>query len=173
MPQETVAAGEGKRLTPRFSVTIPVEAANAGSAPSAKSIQARASGVLSLLPSPLMPKAVRCGLPLALRARGGPRRGNRAAEHHVALAGIGIATGVRSASPDDQVRQAVAIDVTGAGNADAGVVVGIDAVDPETADAQHGEIDRRAAGLAEHHIAFAGTEAADGAGPIGADDQIG
>lgn len=67
--QETVAAGVGKAPAERVSVKISVEALLSRSSPLAKSIQARASGVLSLLPSPVMPKAVRGGLPLALRAR--------------------------------------------------------------------------------------------------------
>ena len=70
MRHDTAAPGAGTAPAARVIVTTSVDApVSSRSAPSAKSTQARTSGVLSLLPSPVMPKAVRGGSPFALRAR--------------------------------------------------------------------------------------------------------
>ena len=89
----------------------------------------------------------------------------RLAEHHIAVAGT-VARARRRAGtvgkvgPDDEVVEAVAVDVAGGGDRKAGPIARIRAVDHEAADAGGDvhEIDRgaKAAGLAEHHIAVAG-----------------
>ena len=87
------------------------------------------------------------------------------AEHHIAVAGSGarVAGAVGEIGPNDQVVEAVAVDVAGRRHRGAGVVAGLLAVDDEAAGAggDGGEVDRgaEAAGLAEHHIAVAGTGA--------------
>jgi hypothetical protein len=57
---------------------------------------------------------------------------------------------------DDEIGEDVAIGITGTGDAGARAVVRVDTVDPETVRAQRGQIDRGAAVLAEHGLAFAG-----------------
>src|SRR6185369_13135249 len=88
--------------------------------------------------------------------------------------------------PDDQVGEAVAVDVTSRRNTVAGSVTGRIALDDEALDggearADVGKIDHRAAGavhrpeprrLAEHHIGLAGLDAAVVARRR-ADDQVG
>ena len=87
------------------------------------------------------------------------------AEQHVAVAGIAARARRRAGTvgtrrPDDEVVEAVAVDVAGGGDRKAGIIVRIRPVDHEAADACRDveEIDRRAepARLAEHHIAVAG-----------------
>ena len=62
-------------------------------------------------------------------------------EDHVGLAGIAVAARVSTPSSDDQVGQAIAVDVAGAGDAEARAVIGIDAVDAEAAGPEIAEID--------------------------------
>ena len=94
------------------------------------------------------------------------------AEHHIAVAGkvARVAGAVGRRSPDDEVVEAVAIDVAGRRNRDAGLVSRILPVDDESAVAgrDSGQVDlgREAAGVAEHHIAVAGV-AACVAGAVG------
>ena len=61
-----------------------------------------------------------------------------------------------SARADDQVSQAIAVDIARAGDAGARAVIGIDAVDAEAAVPEIGQIDRRRASLAEDHVALPG-----------------
>ena len=99
----------------------------------------------------------------------------RRAEQHVAVAGIGrlLAGPSAPARPNDQVVEAVAVDVAGRGDRVAGEVVRLLAVDDEAAGAggDVGEIDRgaKAARLAEHHIAVAGKVGAPLRGAVGDD----
>ena len=95
-----------------------------------------------------------------------------AAEHHVAVAGIGLGIGRRVAKvrADDQVVEAVAVQVADGGHRAADLVTGIAAADDKAA-AAGGDIGKRqidkAAGAAEHHIGGAAALHADGA-----DDQV-
>ena len=85
------------------------------------------------------------------------------AEHHVAVARTGACVAGAGAGecPDDEVVEAVAVDVAGRGYRTAGVIVRVLAMDDEAAVAgrDRGEVDlrRKAAGVAEHHVAVAGT----------------
>ncbi len=90
------------------------------------------------------------------------------AEQHIAVAGLGTRARRRTGTvgkerPDDKVVEAVAVDVPGGGNRNAGIIVRIRAVDHEAADAGGDvhEIDRRteSASVAEYHIAVAGFDA--------------
>ena len=102
------------------------------------------------------------------------------AEHHVAVAGVGfdIARRVAALGADDQVVEAVAVDVAGGGDRAAGQVAGILADDDEAAAAggDVGQVDGRAkaAGPAEHHVAVAGVgfDIARRVAALGADDQV-
>src|SRR5262245_643910 len=84
------------------------------------------------------------------------------AEHHVAVArgGACVAGAVAAISSDDQVVEAVAVDVAGRGYRKAGEVIDLLAMDDEAPDAgrDHGEVDlrRKGTGVAEHDIAVAG-----------------
>ena len=84
------------------------------------------------------------------------------AEQHVAVAGVdaGVAGAVAEPRPDDEVVEAVAVDVAGRGDRNAGLIGRVLAMDDEAAVAGRdgGEVDRgaEAAGLAEHHVAVAG-----------------
>ena len=83
------------------------------------------------------------------------------AEDDIGLAGIGAAiVAVRRA--DDEVVEAVAVDVAGRGDAAARLVVGGVALDDEPVGRSEGrEVDgREAAGLAENDIGLAGMAAA-------------
>ncbi len=107
-------------------------------------------------------------------------------EHHIAVAGIGARSRRRAgtvgrARSNDNVVEAVAIDVPGRGNRLACPIERIHAVDHESADARFDvhQIDRRAepAGLAKYHIASAGIVAGAGrragtVGPVSADDKV-
>ena len=61
----------------------------------------------------------------------GGRKSARAAEHHVALAGSSLAVGVGTIRADDQVVDAVTVDVAGAAHRTARAIVGIDAFEDE------------------------------------------
>ena len=100
------------------------------------------------------------------------------AEHHIAVAGSvarsrRYAGTVGTGRPDDEVVEAVAVDVACGGDRKAGLIARIFPVDHEPAQAggRH-EIDRgaEAASLAEHHIAVAGhaARARRRAGTVGA-----
>ena len=103
------------------------------------------------------------------------------AEHHIAVAGIRarVAGAVGEIGPDDQVVEAVAVDVAGRGHREAARSRRPSSpwmTKPPRAGGDGGEVDRgaEAAGLAEHHIAVAGTSRAV-AGAVGAmrpDDQV-
>ena len=122
----------------------------------------------------------------ARRSRQRPRRGRspprsrRLAEHHVAVARSGacVAGAVGPLCSDDQVVEAVAVDVAGRGDRSAGEVIDFLAMDDEAdrTARERGEVDlgRKGTGLAEHHIAVAGRGACV-AGAIAAlcpDDQV-
>src|SRR5262245_33752657 len=89
------------------------------------------------------------------------RKARGLAEHDVAVARTGacVARTVTAVCPDDQVVEAVAVDVAGRGYGLAGPIVRILAMDDEAAvtGRDHGEVDRRpkAGSLAEHHVAVA------------------
>ena len=81
------------------------------------------------------------------------------AEHHIALAG-GVPSPDRRMGPDDQIIDAVAVDVPRAGDREAAVVIRVDPVEAEAVGAvERGEIEarREARGGAEDHIALAGS----------------
>ena len=87
---------------------------------------------------------------------GGEARG--LAEHHVARPGIGSVR-IGTAGADDQVVEAVAIDVAGRGDREAALVIGRHAAELEAVGAVEGgevEVGAEARGLAEHHIARPG-----------------
>ena len=116
----------------------------------------------------------------------GRRKARPAAEHHIAVAGIGARARCRAGTvgkrcPDDDVVEAVAIDVPGGGHRKAGPIVRIHALDHEAANPRsnvHEINGRRKARLAaEHHIAVAGlqTRARCRAGTVGKyrpDDEV-
>ena len=85
------------------------------------------------------------------------------AEHHVAVASTcaGVAGAVAKGCPDDEVVEAVAVDVAGRRYPDAGNIGGVLAMDDESAVASRdrGEVDLRhkARRLTEHHVAVAST----------------
>ena len=106
----------------------------------------------------------------------------RLAEHHIGLAGI-VAAVVAAVRPDDQVGEAVAVDVARRGDAVAGVVARRIALDDEAVGRRESvvrsitcrppAVDRaEARRLAEHHIGLAGIGAAVVAAGR-ADDQVG
>ena len=80
------------------------------------------------------------------------------AKHHIAGADIGASEAVEPFGTHNQVGQTVAIDVAGAGYAIARQVVGTLAVnDKATRACSHrAEFQRRAAGLAKHHVSAPG-----------------
>src|SRR5262245_58802384 len=90
------------------------------------------------------------------------REAGSLAEHHVAVACIGacVAGAIAAVCSDDDVVEAVAVDVAGGGYRIAGEVIDLLAMDDEApvAGRDRGEIDlrRKAAGVAEHDIAVAG-----------------
>ena len=90
------------------------------------------------------------------------REARRLAEHHVAVAGTvaRVAGAIGTGCPDDEVVEAVAVDVAGRGHRMAGLIAHILAMEDEAAVAgcDRGEVDlrRKARGLAEHHVAVAG-----------------
>src|SRR5262245_26754962 len=97
------------------------------------------------------------------------RKARGLAEHNVAVPRkvAGVAGPVAPRSPDDEVVEAVAVDVPGRRDRAAGLITSILAVDDETAvpGRDCGKLDlRKPRGLAEHHVAVAGT----GAGVAGA-----
>ena len=103
---------------------------------------------------------------------GGKARG--LAEHHIARAGI-AAVRVGAEGADDQVGEAVAVDVAGRGDREAAAVVRRHAAELEAVaavEARQVEVGGKARGLAEHHIARAGIGAVR-VGAVGADDQVG
>ena len=103
---------------------------------------------------------------------GGKARG--LAEHHIARAGIG-AVRIGTAGADDQVGEAVAVDVAGRGDRAAAAVIRRHAAELEAVaavEAREVEVGGKARGLAEHHIARARIGAVR-IGPVGADDQVG
>ena len=76
---------------------------------------------------------------------------------------------------DDQVGEAVAVDVAGRRDRNAALVDGRHAAELETIraiESREVEIGAEARGLAEHHVARSG-HAAVWIGPFGADDQVG
>ena len=87
------------------------------------------------------------------------------AEHHIAVArlGAGVAGAVGTVCSDDEVVEAVAVDVAGRGHRPAGEIVRILAMDDEAAvagrDRSKVDLRRKAAGLAEHHVAVARLDA--------------
>ena len=97
------------------------------------------------------------------------------AEHHVAAAALGAGRGVAAVRADDQVGDAVGVDVAGGRDIKAALVERGLAVDDEAAlPACHGrEVDARPRAAAEDHIAAAGIGTACRVGTEGADDQVG
>ena len=76
------------------------------------------------------------------------------AEHHVGAAGIRASGGIAFRSADDQVSEAIAVDIAGTGNADKVAVASALASDREPANAVADviEINWRGGGFAEDHI---------------------
>ena len=99
------------------------------------------------------------------------------AKHQVAAPSIHAGAGISALGANDQVGQAVAVDVTGTGYAPTAVVAADAAVDHKTTRARghRAQVDCRAAGLAKHHIAAPGAEHRCGARIAirRADDQVG
>jgi hypothetical protein len=89
------------------------------------------------------------------------RKATGVPEHDIAVAclGAGVAGAAGGICPDDEIVEAVAVDVAGRGYRNAGEIVHILAMDHESAVAgrHRGEVDlrRKARGLAEHHVAVA------------------
>ena len=109
---------------------------------------------------PLLPSS-------AARSRLGAKAGG-GAEHDIARAGIDRRFGRRSEAADDQVVDAVAVDVARAGDRDAAVVAVVDPVEAEAVAAvERGEIEarREARGGAEHDVARAGSSSPPGSAP--------
>ena len=105
---------------------------------------------------PVEPEAVRAVERGQIEARG-EARGR--AEDDVALAGDLLPSGIGARRPDDQVVDAVAVEVARARDREAAVVIGVDPVEPEAVAAvERGQIEARgeARGGAEHHVALAG-----------------
>jgi hypothetical protein len=105
-------------------------------------------------------------------AQGAQRQCGReaaAAEHHVSLAAQGDQ---RLVGADDQVVEAVAVDVAGAADGEAGPVAVGGAVEGEAVGAAQGAQGQRGreAGSAEHHVRLAAVDAARR--PGGADDDV-
>ena len=87
----------------------------------------------------------------------GPRERIRTPEDHVSCAGIGVATGI-GVGTDDQVVQAVAVDIPGRTDRDTGLVVHGDTMDGEARVSVEGrgvDAGGETAGLAEHDVGFA------------------
>jgi len=97
------------------------------------------------------------------------------AENDIATPGRAACRGVAGPRPDDQVGQAVAIDVAGRGDTKAAAVTRTLSVDHEAAVAigDCREVDGRAAGLAEDDIAAPGIAASRGVAVGRSDDQVG
>ncbi len=95
-------------------------------------------------------------------------------EDNVGLSGI-LAVNVYTIRPNDQVGQAVAVDVAGGGNAIAAQVTRTLAVDDETAGASghSGQVDRAGSGLAEHDVAAPGIGAGGRVAVHRPDNQVG
>ena len=92
------------------------------------------------------------------------------AEYNVALAGVVVA----NPGTDDDVVESVAVDVPGPRHREARPVAGVDARQTEAGaaiEARKREIRAPPRGLAEHHVALAGS-AAGGIGGPGPDDQV-
>src|SRR5262245_14154059 len=89
------------------------------------------------------------------------RKAGGLAEYHIAVAGTvaRVAGAVAARCPDDQVVEAVAVDIAGRGHRAASVIARILAMDDEAARAgrDRGEVDlrRKAGRLAEYHVAVA------------------
>ena len=85
--------------------------------------------------------------------RGGPGL----AEHHVAAPGAAASGRIAFRRSDDQVGEAVAVDIAGARHAVTAVVERTLAIDDEAAGAcrNRRQVDRRGSGLAEHDVASA------------------
>jgi len=96
------------------------------------------------------------------------------AEYDITLTGTTGTVGIGVRRADNQVGQAVAVDVARAADRKAGPVVAIDAVDGKAARAVRHvrQLDRRGSGLAEHDITLAGFSVAVGIGAVGADDYV-
>ena len=92
------------------------------------------------------------------------RKGAGVAEHDIAVArlGAGVA-GRRRLCSDDEIVEAVAVNVAGQGHRPAGEIVRILAMDDEAAvaarDRSKVDLRRKAAGVAEHHVAVARLDA--------------
>jgi hypothetical protein len=81
------------------------------------------------------------------------------AEDHIAAASVGTCERVVFGSPHDQIRQAVAVHITGTGHAEAGLIVTTLAVDHEAISAASrdgGELNGHQVGFTEDHIAATG-----------------
>src|SRR5262245_46025660 len=108
------------------------------------------------------------------------RKGASMAKYDIAVARIvacvGGAVGVEC--PNEEVVEAIAIDVAGRGHRLAGVIARVLAMDDEAPGAgrDHGEVDfgREAGGLAEHYVAVAGIGAcvSGAVAPICSDDHV-
>ena len=75
--------------------------------------------------------------------------------------------------PYNQVGQAVAVDIAGSGDAEARVVVRIDADYLKALRAERPQVHCRQVGLAEHHVALTDVAVVVRIGPIRPDNQIG
>ena len=96
---------------------------------------------------------------VALVAEAVDRAGEIAAEHDVALTGIASPPRIGAGSPDDQVGEAIAVDVARAAHREARAIVRVDAIEAEAVGAvEGGEVERatEAARVAEHHVALTG-----------------
>ncbi len=96
------------------------------------------------------------------------------AEHYVAAPGIAAGGGVAQERPDDQVGQAVAVDIACADNAVAAPVIPSLAVDYKAAGVgcDCGQVDRAAPALTEHHVAAPGPIPSGGIASVRPDDQV-
>ena len=97
------------------------------------------------------------------------------AEHHVAAADLPAGACVAPGCPNDQVSQAVAVDVARARHASAAEIVCALAVDHEAAAASsdRAQLDRDAGCVAKHHIAATLLDASVRGTTQGPDDQVG
>ena len=93
------------------------------------------------------------------------RKAAGVAEHDIAVArlGAGVAGAVGAVCSDDEIVEAVAVNVAGQGHRPAGEIVRILAMDDEAAvaarDRSKVDLRRKAAGVAEHHVAVARLDA--------------
>ncbi len=100
---------------------------------------------------------------------------SRFAEYHIATPGIAASGSSAFVCPDNQVGNAVAIHISGAGNADTTtVIIGL-TVDDKAAGARRNrrKIDGGRSRLAEHHIATPGIGAGCGIAEFRPDNQVG